>query len=739
MDTEIRSVEPLGDQGAVVLKFTSSILQARWKEFRIAGASWDYEGYTPHITLTYDVGDVDLKKIKPYEGPIDLGPEIYEALDENWKDGVVEKQEGWACVFKENPYHDTSGRFTDAAHAFEGARDLAREKLSSKIRGGDPTQTGFAHSMRVAANLKDPVLKVIGALHDIVEDSDVTVDELRKTFGDRIANAVHGLTKNKEAKEDTEVYLKRVMSNVDSLRVKIADMQDNMIVRPGTIMGSHLKAKQLLYSQLYPRLVDALAEYEKTQKADGLSYVFKDGTSEGANKAWAMRQQNLLPDEKQLSVLAYDEKLGGTGKSTATIHNHQLGIQYYQLRTKHGQDHPLTQEAYAQWQKAKDNLTQNYGLTKSQIGDLSSKSKTAAANNEPVSPKIKPEDSLDVGADVSSLSAAHSASEHENQSLPQKVIGSKDSVKAAYLAQMKAELDNKWSAEHTAAKNHLQNEIEAASHNGLSKGQLSAVKAHATMAFKNIKFGLAATKEKGYAAPVPGLKKTKKEPVPSSVPLDNKPLDLSDDAFSEFHWGGYSADQGKDAFTQKIVQFSRSRWVSMTIAQRKAIQSHVGAGFKTGSKSLAKGGKGLSNLDSALNHPLGGNMMLRRNMPQKYFWQALGLPHDGGYYMDNLSDAQIKSVVGKVYREPIASSTTYDLTREIILSEQAAQTGKLWLRIRAGENARGFVTVDVNDHEKETTLKKGANYVIRNVTKLDPIKNSGFSYVVDVDLIGHTP
>lgn len=81
-----RTVEPLGDEGAVVLKFASDDMQARWKQYRDAGASWDYESYTPHITITYDGKGVDLSKVKPYAGPIELGPEKQEALNENKSD-----------------------------------------------------------------------------------------------------------------------------------------------------------------------------------------------------------------------------------------------------------------------------------------------------------------------------------------------------------------------------------------------------------------------------------------------------------------------------------------------------------------------------------------------------------------------------------------------------------------------------------------------------------------------------
>lgn len=88
-----RVVAPLGDSGAVVLKFESDNLQKRWSEFRAAGASWDYESYQPHVSITYKNGDLDLSGVEPYKGRLVFGPEIYEPINETYAEDVVEKQE----------------------------------------------------------------------------------------------------------------------------------------------------------------------------------------------------------------------------------------------------------------------------------------------------------------------------------------------------------------------------------------------------------------------------------------------------------------------------------------------------------------------------------------------------------------------------------------------------------------------------------------------------------------------
>lgn len=86
-----RIVEALGDKGAIVLEFSSWELSARHGNIIEAGASWDYDSYTPHITITYSGDGMDLTKLEPYRGQIVLGPEKFEQVAENWEQSVKEQ------------------------------------------------------------------------------------------------------------------------------------------------------------------------------------------------------------------------------------------------------------------------------------------------------------------------------------------------------------------------------------------------------------------------------------------------------------------------------------------------------------------------------------------------------------------------------------------------------------------------------------------------------------------------
>jgi phage-related protein (TIGR01555 family) len=84
-----RLMERFGD--AVVLQFASSRLTWRHEDIKRMGAQTDYPDYQPHITISWGAADIDLRAIEPYKGTIELGPEIFEEVNENWRATVTEE------------------------------------------------------------------------------------------------------------------------------------------------------------------------------------------------------------------------------------------------------------------------------------------------------------------------------------------------------------------------------------------------------------------------------------------------------------------------------------------------------------------------------------------------------------------------------------------------------------------------------------------------------------------------
>lgn len=86
------------------------------------------------------------------------------------------------------------------------------------------------HPIRVAEYCDDHHHKAIALLHDTVEDTDATLEQIAEAFGYRIAAGVDGITRRKRDGQDErhESYYARCWMNPDSRRVKMADALDNL-------------------------------------------------------------------------------------------------------------------------------------------------------------------------------------------------------------------------------------------------------------------------------------------------------------------------------------------------------------------------------------------------------------------------------------------------------------------------------------------------------------------------------
>ena len=82
------------------------------------------------------------------------------------------------------------------------------------------------HPINVANQLETEDEIVLGLLHDVVEDTAVSLEEIRSRFGDRIADALDLLTKRPD--EDYMDYIERVATDPMAVRVKLADLTHNM-------------------------------------------------------------------------------------------------------------------------------------------------------------------------------------------------------------------------------------------------------------------------------------------------------------------------------------------------------------------------------------------------------------------------------------------------------------------------------------------------------------------------------
>lgn len=96
-----------------------------------------------------------------------------------------------------------------------------------KRRGGTPY---ILHPMRVMFRQKCEEAMIVAVLHDVVEDTEVTICDLEQAgFSSQILKAIELLTHEDEVPYSD--YVKLIALNELARSVKVADLEDNMNVR----------------------------------------------------------------------------------------------------------------------------------------------------------------------------------------------------------------------------------------------------------------------------------------------------------------------------------------------------------------------------------------------------------------------------------------------------------------------------------------------------------------------------
>lgn len=95
---------------------------------------------------------------------------------------------------------------------------------NQKDKGEQPY---ILHPLRVMMKQSNDVCKIVAVLHDVIEDSKLTLDDLiNDGFTMEIISALDCLTHRKG--ENYFDYIRRIKTNPIALFVKYADLEDNM-------------------------------------------------------------------------------------------------------------------------------------------------------------------------------------------------------------------------------------------------------------------------------------------------------------------------------------------------------------------------------------------------------------------------------------------------------------------------------------------------------------------------------
>lgn len=99
---------------------------------------------------------------------------------------------------------------------------------AERLHQGQADKSGkpyIDHPARVAGRLTSPETRVVGWLHDTVEDTGLSFSAIEEEFGPETAAAVDAVSRR--VGEDWDIYLQRVKKNPIARQVKISDLIDN--------------------------------------------------------------------------------------------------------------------------------------------------------------------------------------------------------------------------------------------------------------------------------------------------------------------------------------------------------------------------------------------------------------------------------------------------------------------------------------------------------------------------------
>lgn len=91
-------------------------------------------------------------------------------------------------------------------------------------KGGSPY---ILHPLRLMFAMHNETEKICAVLHDVIEDTEITLDYLRNEgFSEEVLSALDALTRR--SNETYDEFIRRIIKNKIASNIKLADLSDNM-------------------------------------------------------------------------------------------------------------------------------------------------------------------------------------------------------------------------------------------------------------------------------------------------------------------------------------------------------------------------------------------------------------------------------------------------------------------------------------------------------------------------------
>lgn len=150
------------------------------------------------------------------------------------------------------------------APALEDAIALAAQAHRGQIYPSLHGEPFILHPLRVMLRMPTEDERIVAVLHDVIEDTTCTLDDLRRAgYAERIVSALDRLTQR--AGETYEAYIERVNGDPLARRVKLADLAENLANNrriAETTSSADLYARIARYERAIARLEAAAAAAE---------------------------------------------------------------------------------------------------------------------------------------------------------------------------------------------------------------------------------------------------------------------------------------------------------------------------------------------------------------------------------------------------------------------------------------------------------------------------------------------
>ena len=102
-------------------------------------------------------------------------------------------------------------------------------------------QPYILHPLRVMQSVSGEDQRIVAALHDVVEDCDISLDTIETEFGRDIRNGVDAMTRREG--EDYPAFILRAAADPIARIVKLADIADNTSEARSASLPDHLRQR----------------------------------------------------------------------------------------------------------------------------------------------------------------------------------------------------------------------------------------------------------------------------------------------------------------------------------------------------------------------------------------------------------------------------------------------------------------------------------------------------------------